>query len=289
MIDFQYHSPGSLKEAFELLDRHGDDARVMAGGTALVLQMKQRLSQPGHVVGLGRITGLSGTQWDAIEARIGSMTTHQQIETNQLIKDRLPLLASAFRQASTPRIRSMATLGGGLAHGDPNQDPPPALIALGAQVVVNSSAGERVAMVEDLFVDYFETDLRPGEIMTNVTIPTMPASSGGVYLKFLPRTADDYATVSVAAVVTRGEDDTCRDIRIVLGAVGVTPIRAMEAEAVLRGKQLHKKNIHDCGEAVRDAVDPLDDFRGSSSYKRDMAEVFTRRAVQQAALASHQN
>jgi len=271
-----------------LLDRHGDDAQVMAGGTALVLQMKQRLSQPGHVVGLGRIPGLSEIQWDAVQARIGSMTTHQQIETNPLVKDRLPLLASAFRQASTPRIRSMATLGGGLAHGDPNQDPPPALIALGAQAVVNSSAGERVVPVEDLFVDYFETDLRPGEIMTNIIIPALPAGSDGVYLKFLPRTADDYATVSVAAVVSKGEDDTCRDIRIVLGAVGVTPIRAIEAESVLRGKPLNEKNIHDCGEAVRDAVDPLDDFRGSSSYKRDMAEVFTRRAVQQAALASHQ-
>jgi carbon-monoxide dehydrogenase medium subunit len=288
VINFQYHSPRSLEEAFELLDRHGDDARVMAGGTALVLQMKQRLSQPGHVVGLGRIPGLSEIQWDAVQARIGSMTTHQQIETNPLVKDRLPLLASAFRQASTPRIRSMATLGGGLAHGDPNQDPPPALIALGAQAVVNSSAGERVVPVEDLFVDYFETDLRPGEIMTNIIIPALPAGSAGVYLKFLPRTADDYATVSVAAVVSKGEDDTCRDIRIVLGAVGVTPIRAIEAESVLRGKPLNEKNIHDCGEAVRDAVDPLDDFRGSSSYKRDMAEVFTRRAVQQAALASHQ-
>ena len=288
MINFQYHSPRSLEKAFELLDRHGDDAQVMAGGTALVLQMKQRLSQPGHVVGLGRIPGLSEIQWDAGQARIGSMTTHQQIETNPLVKDRLPLLASAFRQASTPRIRSMATLGGGLAHGDPNQDPPPALIALGAQAVVNSSAGERVVPVEDLFVDYFETDLRPGEIMTNIIIPALPAGSAGVYLKFLPRTADDYATVSVAAVVSKGEDDTCRDIRIVLGAVGVTPIRAIEAESVLRGKPLNEKNIHDCGEAVRDAVDPLDDFRGSSSYKRDMAEVFTRRAVQQAALASHQ-
>lgn len=289
MIDFQYHSPGSLEEAFELLDRHGDDARVMAGGTALVLQMKQRLSQPGHVVGLGRIPGLSEIQWDAVQARIGSMTTHQQIETNPLVKDRLPLLASAFRQASTPRIRSMATLGGGLAHGDPNQDPPPALIALGAQAVISSSTGERLLPVEDLFIDYFETDLRPGEIMTEVIIPPLPSGTGGVYLKFLPKTVDDYATVSVAALVTKGEGNTCQDVRIVLGAVGVTPVRATDAEAVLRGKTLDEKNIQACGEAVRDAVDPLDDFRGSASYKRDMAEVFTRRAVQQAAAASRQS
>ena len=297
MIDFQYHSPGSLEEAFELLDRYGDDARVMAGGTALVLQMKQRLAQPGHVIGLRRIPGLSEILWEGDgqasrqasgKVQIGSMSTHQQIEADPMVKDRLPLITSTFRQVSTPRIRSMATLGGGLAHGDPNQDPPPALIALGAQAIINSSADERVLPVEALFIDYFETDLRPGEIMTSIIIPALPVGSGGVYLKFLPRTADDYATVSVAAVVTKGEGNTCQDIRIVLGSVGVTPVRATDAEAELRGRALDERNIQDCGEAVRDAVDPLDDFRGSASYKRDMAEVFTRRAVQQAAAACQQ-
>lgn len=296
MIDFQYHSPGTLAEAFELLDRYGDDARVMAGGTALVLQMKQRLAQPGHVVGLRRIPGLADIQWQASvpssqasgQARIGSMSTHQQMETDATIKERLPLVASAFKQASTPRIRSMATLGGGLAHGDPNQDPPPALIALDAQAVITSGAGERVVPVEDLFIDYYETDLRPGEILTGVIVPATPVGADGVYLKFLPKTADDYATVSVAAVVTKDEGDVCRDVRIVLGSVGTTPVRATDAEAVLRGRTLDERNIRDCGEAVREAVDPLDDFRGSASYKRDMAEVFTRRAVQQAAAASRQ-
>lgn len=293
MIDFQYHSPNSLEEAFELLDRYGDDARVMAGGTALVLQMKQRLARPDHVIGLRRIPGLTEIQWEANgqtsgQLRVGAMTTQQQIETSQLVKDSIPLFASALRQASTPRIRSMATLGGGLVHGDPNQDPPPALIALGAQAVIRSSAGERVVLVEDLFIDYFETDLRSGEIMTDIIIPAPPAGSGSVYLKFLPRTADDYATVSVAAVVTKGEGNICQEIRIVLGAVGVTPVRATDAEAALRGTALDERNVHDCGEAVRDAVDPLDDFRGSASYKIDMAEVFTRRAVRQAAAASQQ-
>ena len=290
MIDFQYHNSGSMREAFELLDRYGNDARVIAGGTALVLQMKQRLAQPEHVIGLRRIPGLSEIRREADgQVLIGSMTTHRQIETDPLLKERLPLLPSTFRQASTPRIRSMATLGGGLAHGDPNQDPPPALIALGAQAVISSSTGERLLPVEDLFIDYFETDLRPGEIMTEVIIPPLPSGTGGVYLKFLPKTVDDYATVSVAALVTKGEGNTCQDVRIVLGAVGVTPVRATDAEAVLRGKTLDEKNIQACGEAVSDAVDPLDDFRGSASYKRDMAEVFTRRAVQQAAAASRQS
>ena len=180
----------------------------------------------------------------------------------------------------------MATVGGGLVHGDPNQDPPPALIALGASVVLASTAGQRTIPLENLFIDYYETDVRPGEILTSLVIPPQPTGSGAVYLKFLPRTADDYATVSVAAVVTPGADNTCKDVRIVLGSAGVTPVRATGAEAVLRGQQLNERNIRDCAEAVRDAVDPLDDFRGSANYKTEMAEVFTRRALQQAVAAS---
>lgn len=289
MIDFEYHSPSSVEEALELLDRYGDDARIMAGGTAVVLQMKQRLSQPGHIIGLRRISGLS-----AIEAEdsgdgmleLGSMCTQREIETSPSIKGNHPLVADAFGKASTPRIRSMATVGGGLAHGDPNQDPPPALIALGASVVLTSTGGARTVLLEDLFIDYYETDIRPGEILTRIMVPPPPPGSGAVYLKFLPRTADDYATVSVAAVVTLGRDEICQDIRIVLGASGVIPVHATDAETVLRGQPLNEGNIQACAEAVRAAVDPLDDSRGSAAYKRDMAEVFTRRAIQQAAAAS---
>ena len=294
MIDFQYHSPASLEEAFDLLETHGDDARVMAGGTALVLQMKQRLAQPGHVVGLRRIPDLRSIEVSVENSigsdgngttsavQVGALCTHRQIETDLAILENLPLAATAFSRVATPRIRSMATVGGGLVHGDPNQDPPPALIALGASAVLTSAGSQRTVPVEDLFIDYFETDLRPGEILTSVVIPTLPPGSVGAFLKFLPRTADDYATVSVAAVVALGEDNTCRDVRIVLGSVGVTPVHATGAEAVLRGRELSEENIRACAAAVREAVDPLDDVRGSAGYKRDMAEVFTRRAIHQA-------
>ena len=176
----------------------------------------------------------------------------------------------------------MATVGGGLVHGDPNEDPPPTLIALGASVVLTSASGRREISVEELFVDYYETDVRPGEILTSVTIPQQPPGSGSAYLKFLPRTADDYATVSVAAVVTRGDGNTCSGIKIVLGAVGMTPVHATQAESILQGRPLTPENIAACASAVKEAVDPLDDFRGSAGYKRDMAEVFTRRAIEQA-------
>ncbi len=286
MIDFEFHSPTTLEEAFALLEQYGEDARVMAGGTALVLQMKQRFAQPGHVIGLRKIPGLSSiaieSNGDAGSVRIGALCTQRYIESSEIIRKKLPLVADTFRRVATPRIRSMGTIGGGLVHGDPNQDPPPSLIALGASAVLTSSRGQRVVPVADLFLDYYETDLRPGEILTSVVVPQAPPGSGAAYLKFLPRTADDYATVSVAAVVSAGEANVCRDVRIVLGSVGDTPVHATEAEDSLRDRPLNEENIRACAAIVNTLVDPLDDFRGSADYKRDMAQVFTRRAIQQA-------
>ncbi len=214
--------------------------------------------------------------------RVGALCTQRYIESSEIIRQKLPLVADTFRRVATPRIRSMGTIGGGLVHGDPNQDPPPTLIALGASAVLTSSRGQRVVPVADLFLDYYETDLRPGEILTSVVVPQAPPGSGAAYLKFLPRTADDYATVSVAAVVSAGEDNVCRDVRIVLGSVGDTPVHATEAEDSLRDRPLNEENIRACAAMVNGLVDPLDDYRGSADYKREMAQVFTRRAIQQA-------
>ena len=296
MIDFEFHTPSSLEEAFALLERYGDDARVMAGGTALILQMKQRFAQPGHVISLRGIPGLSSIETVETAAnsgtnavRVGALCTQRQVETSAVIQETVPLVAETFRRVATPRIRNMGTIGGGLVHGDPNQDPPPSLIALGASVELTSSAGQRIVPVEELFIDYYETDVQPGEIMTSVLIPSAPAGSGSVYLKFLPRTADDYATVSAAAVVLAAVlndgSNICQDIRLVLGGVGMTPVRATEAEDLLRGRPLTEDNIRASAASVKDAVDPLEDFRGSPDYKREMAEVFARRAINQAVAA----
>ena len=285
MIDFEYHAPTSLDQVFDLLDQYGDDSRVMAGGTALVIQMKQRLSQPGHVIGMRRVGGLSAIESTPEGLKIGALCTQRQIVSSEMVAKELPLIADTFRKVATPRIRNMATIGGGLVNGDPNQDPPPSLIALGASAVMTSKSGDRVVPLEEFFIDYYETDVQPGEILTSVLVPHAPAGSGSVYLKFLPRTADDYGTVNVAAVVSKEQDGTCQDVRIVLGAAGVTPIRAKDAEDALRGKPLTDENIRAAAALVKDAVDPLEDFRGSAEYKTDMAEVFARRAVEQAMAA----
>jgi carbon-monoxide dehydrogenase medium subunit len=285
VIDFEFHRPASLDDALELLERYGEDARLIAGGTALVLQMKQRFAQPAHLIGLRPLAltdGLNGIEESGGALRIGALCTLRQLEDSPLLRERIPLLADTVSRVATRRIRSMATMGGALVNGDPNQDPPPALIALGATVELTSTNGSRTCPVEELFVDYYETDVRPGEVLTAVNVPVPEADSFGAYLKFLPRTADDYATVSVAAVVSLADDNTCRDARIVLGAAGVTPVRSLAAEDVLRGQVLTDEVIRAAAATVPDAVDPLDDFRGSSEYKREMAEVFVRRALVQA-------
>ena len=285
MIDFEFHNPASLDDALQMLERYGGDAQLMAGGTALVLQMKQRFAQPAHVIGLrplAQFGGLGSVEDTGGALRIGSLCTLRRLEDHPLLRARIPMLAETVSRVATRRIRSMATIGGGLVNGDPNQDPPPALIALGASVELTSPSGTRICPVEDLFIDYYETDVRPGEVLTAVMIPVPQEDTGGAYLKFLPRTAEDYATVSVAAVVSRGPDNVCRDIRIALGAAGATPVRARAAEALLRGQELTGDAIRAAAATVPDAVDPLDDFRGSADYKREMAGVFTRRAVMQA-------
>lgn len=287
MHDFQFHQPATLAEAFALLETYGDDARLLSGGTALVLQMKQRFSQPGHIISLRRLPGLAAiTATEEGGVQIGALCTQRQAEISPLLRDRAALAAQAYQQVATPRIRSMATVGGGLAHGDPNQDPPPALIALNATVVLTSAGGERSVPVADLFQDYFETDVRPGEIITGLIIPPVPAGAGTAYLKFLPRTADDYATVSVAAVIIPDAAGHCQEARIALGSVGLTTIRATAVEDLLRGQPLTADNIRAAAAIVPDLVNPLDDHRGSAEYKREMAAVFTRRAVMQAAAAA---
>jgi carbon-monoxide dehydrogenase medium subunit len=289
MIDFEFHNPGSLSEAFALLETYGEDARVMAGGTALVIQMKQRLSQPEHVINLRRIPGLDSIE-DAGDGsgamRVGALCTQQQLATSPLMSERIPLVTETYQRVATPRIRCMATVGGGLVHGDPSQDPPPTLIVLGASVTLTSANGERTIPMQDLLIDYYETDVQPGEILTSLVVPPAPTGSGAAYIKFLPRTADDYATVAVAAVVTPGPANTCQDVRLALGSVGMTAIHATQAEDLLRGQPLTEENIRACAASVKDLVDPLDDYRGSAEYKRDMSEVMTRRAIQQALAAA---
>jgi carbon-monoxide dehydrogenase medium subunit len=280
MRDFYFYQPTSLNEALDMLDEHQEDGRPMAGGTALIVLMKQSLVDADHFISLDRVPGLSGIRLEADGLHIGALTHHRDVETSALVKQHAPLLAQAYSKVGTVRIRNVATVGGGLAHADPAQDPPPALMVLGASVkIIKKGGGERTVPVTELFTDYYETVIQPGELLSEVIVPVQPSNAKAVYLKFLPRTADDYATVAVAALAQMS-NGTVSHLRVALGAAGPTPVHATAVESALQGQGVSDAAIRAAAEAVAGQVDPLDDFRGSSGYKRDMAVVFTRRALE---------
>ena len=283
MIPFEYRTPKNLKEVHATLKEFGGDAKLIGGGTALVIMMKQRLVRPSCLVALRSVRGLNGIEVKDGGLSIGGLATHREVESSSLVRRRLPMLAETFHHVATIRVRNMATVGGGLAHADPNMDPPPSLIALGASVKATSANGSRMIALDEFFKDYYETVLNPEEIITELFVPKVAPNTGAAYIKFLPRTADDYATVSAAAVLTLDKTNkTIADVRIALGSVGVTPIRATEAEAVLRGQPLKAEAFAEAGEKAKGAVDPVSDFRGSAGYKKDMAAVFVRRVLEKA-------
>jgi carbon-monoxide dehydrogenase medium subunit len=276
--DFAFETPTSLDEALEMLETYGDDARPMAGGTALVNFLKQGLIAAGHVVSLERIPDMARIAVQSDGLHIGALARHRDVETSPVVKEHAPLLAEVYRRVATVRIRNMATVGGGLAHADPAQDPPLGLLALDASVRLVSRSGERIVPVRDLFTDYYETVIQPAELLTEVIVPPQPPGAHATYLKFLPRSEDDYATVAVAALA-EVDDGVCRRLRVAIGAAAPTPIRASNAEDALQGKPISTAAIRAAAEGTAEEVDPLDDFRGPADYKRDMVVVLARRAL----------
>jgi carbon-monoxide dehydrogenase medium subunit len=280
---FAYRRPETLEEAIELLEEHGEDANPLAGGTALVLLMRQGLVRPEVVVGLDRVSELGGVSATDDGVRIGATVTHRQAETSPIVADASPLLVRTLNHVATIRIRNAGTVGGNLAHADPNQDPPVTLIAHGATISLTGPDGVRSMPVEDFFVDYYETARQPSELVTAIDVPRLPESTGTSFLKFLPRSADDYATVSVAATVRLDEGrERCTEARVALGSVAGVPVRARSVERALIGQAPSEESIREAASQVRDEVDPIPDARGSAEYKREMAEVFVRRALAEA-------
>ena len=279
MNDFTFHAPDTLDEALALLSQHNGDAKVMAGGTALTTLLKQSLIAPDHIVSLHRIQGLDSIEASNGTLNIGGLVTQRSMETSAVVKENAPLLAEAYRRVATIRIRNVATVGGGIAQADPAMDPPPSLLILGASVVATSSRGQRTIPISEVYADYYETTLEPDEIVTQVQVPVQPSGAAWTYIKYLPRTEDDYATVSVAAI-GRLEDGKVADVRVALGAVAPTAVRASNVEEALMGQTPTAEMLREASQAVTGIVDPTDDPRGSAWYKRDMSAIFTRRALE---------
>ena len=281
MIRFDYLEPATLSEAFSLLEQHGDNARVIAGGTSLIIWMRQRLLMPKVVIGLGRIPEFDTITFDRQQGlRIGAGARHRDIELSPAVKQHYPLLHETFRKVAQPRIRNMGTIGGNLAGGDPLTDPGASLIALDAELTLASSNARRTVSVEDFFVDYYQTALEPGELLTEIRVPP-PERPGWSHIKFTPRSVEDFATVGVAMTL-RGKAASCEDVRLALNSVASTIVRAKRAEDVLRGQRLSDDLLREAGEIAATEVDPMDDNRGSADYKRDLVKVLVRRAAEQA-------
>lgn len=273
------HRPGTLDEALALLDERGDEAKLLAGGQSLLVLLRLGLVSPDALISLKHIPELA-----TISERpdgglaIGAMVTQFALTQDERIRGRYPALAEAAAAVASPPVRRLGTLGGNLCHADPTGDPPAALIALGAEVEIAASSGRRRLPVEDLFADYMETILAPHEVLAGVHIPPARAGMGAAYLKHRVR-GTDTALVGVGAGLTLADDgETCLEARIGLVGAGVTPIRAHEAEKLLRGRPATETAIEEAAAAAAAECVPFDDTEASEWYRREMVNVFVRRA-----------
>ena len=276
---FELLQPHSLAEAVELLQKHGDDSRAIGGGTTLVILMKQRALHYPFLVDLQTIPGLSHITQDSDGIRIGALATHRMIELSPLVRRAFPALAEAFSHIGNVRVRQTASVGGSLAHADYRLDPPPPLLALGASVSAFGPKGPRVIPLNDFFRGMYETALEPGEILTEIKIPQMPANSRAVYLRYSTLSANDWPCVGVAAFMQK-EGGRCQQLRLALGGVAATPL-------LISGLEFAHDQVLDAGvidkllTTVEEQISPSSDMRGSEWYKRKMARLFARKAIEQ--------
>ncbi len=278
---FEYHAPASLDEALALLARHGEEAKLLAGGQSLLPLMKLRLASPTHIVDINRIPGLGFLEEADGVLRVGALVREADLDDSELVRSRLPILTETARQIADPLVRNLATLCGNLAHGDPANDHPATMLALGAEVVATGRQGARRIPISGFFTGPFATALRADEILTEVRIPLPPRRSGGAYLK-VERKVGDYATAGVAVQVTLTTQGTCERAGIGLTNAGLTPVKAERAEAALRGTALTEDVIKNAARLAAEAAEPSADLRGSAEYKRDLIRVLTARALRKA-------
>lgn len=278
---FEYFQPRTVQETCSLLSQHKGKARIIAGGTDLLPQLKRREAVAEYLIGLKGIPGLDYIKYDETDGlRFSALATLHAIETSPIIREKFnPLFQAVYSMAST-QIRSRGTVGGNLCNAAPSADTAPALISLGARLKLVSPRGERTIPLEEFFTGPGETVLGEDELLVEIQVPNLPPHSGGVYLKHSIRRAMDLALVGVAAVITL-ENGTCKDVKIVLGAVAPTPVRASKAEKVLKGKVLGDGLIEQAAKEAAGEARPISDIRSSLEYRREMVEVLTRRAVKQ--------
>jgi aerobic carbon-monoxide dehydrogenase medium subunit len=268
-----------MDDAIAALEGGGEDARVIAGGTALVPLMKHSVLRPARLVSIARVPGLADIAPAASGGlRIGGVATHSAVSHSTLVQERSPLLAYACARVASPTVRSMGTLGGNLCYGESASDPSPALLALRASVLLHGPDGARTVPITEFFTGFYETALRQAEVLTAIDVPAMPAGARWRYLKWTPRAQEDKALVGLATVLVL-DGRHCRVARLAVGGVSASPVVLAGAEHALEGQELDDTTIARAADAAAAEVDPMDDLQGSADYRRDMLRTWVRRVV----------
>ena len=288
---FEVFQPASVPEARELFRKNGPGGHFLAGGTDLVIAIKEKGLVPRYVVDLKKIPSLSGIR-EASDGSltIGALTTMREIETSPVIRKRYPFLAQSAAEVGSIQIRNRATIGGNMANATPSADVAPALLVLDARVKISRSGGEKIVLLEEFFIGPGKTIMEQGDILTEILIPPTPAHFCGEYIKFSPREMMDLAYVGVAVgVVVDGSRKICRDVRIALGAVSPTPIRARKAEPLMLNQEITPSLAERVGEEASNECKPISDVRSSAAYRKEMVRVNTKRALLNAAAGYVEN
>ena len=280
---FDYIAPQSLDEAVRALAAHGEEAKLLAGGHSLLPLLKLRLANPKLLIDLSRIPSLSKiSQQDDDKIVVGALATHYQIESSELLKTKCPLLPQTARAIGDVQVRNRGTIGGSLTHADPSADWPAAILALGGELKLNGTKGERRIAAEYFFLGAMTTAIEPTEILTEIYVPVSSRRCGTAYLK-MAQQASGFAVVGVAVWLRVGQRGTCEDIGVGVTGLSEKPFRARPVEERLRGNKLTPKLVEESASRVAEGSDPLEDLHASAKFRAHLAQVYTSRAITEAA------
>jgi len=275
--------PTSVEEAVAMLNEHGDEAKVVAGSTALTIMLRNRLIDPSVLVSIGRLPGLADITADDGHLILGALATHRDVERNPIARERIPVLADTFHKVANVRVRNVATVGGVVAEADYASDPPAVFLALDAEIEAQGPNGKRTIQASEFFLSFYTTALAQNEIVTAVRVPVPQPGTRAVYEKFVTRSSEDRPCVGVAASIRLSADSgTTEDVRVAVGAASETPQRYSDLEQMAVGKEMTEDLARSIAEGYAERIDTLDDMRGSAWYRTEMVKVWVRRALMHA-------
>lgn len=279
---FEYAAPTTLEEALGLLEKHGDEAKILAGGHSLIPMMKLRFASPEFLVDINNIPGLAFIKEEDGYLKIGALTREADLDHSEVIRENYPIFTDASKLIADPQVRNLGTVGGNIAHGDAANDHPAVLLALRADIIISNSQEHRKVPIDEFFYGFYMTAVQPNEILTEIQIPKPGPRTGNAYHK-LERKVGDYATAGVAVQLTLNEEGVVTYAGIGLTNVNAVPLRAARSEEALLGKPLSPETIDMAGQFASEDCNPSKDLRGDEEYKRAMVKVLTKRMINKAA------